>query len=62
MDNDISKFFEEKTYIRNCRPCNSPEDIKATIELNEHMKRVQEEFRSKSAMSRMVVEGFRFPT
>lgn len=62
MDKDISKFFEEKTCIKNSRPCTSEQDIKATIALNEKMQKAQSEFRSRSAMSRMAVENFVFTT
>lgn len=60
--NPLEMFFKTETIIRNVRPCNSPEEIQATMELNHHMERVQQEFRSMSTMSRMAVEGFVFTT
>lgn len=60
--NPLEMFFKTETIIRDIRPCNSPEDIKATMELNEHMERVQAEFRSRSAMSKMAVRDFVFTT
>ena len=48
--------------IKNARPCTSEEDVKATIALNEKMRRAQDDFRSRSAMSKMAVRDFVFTT
>lgn len=45
--------------IKNPRPCNSEEEIKATLEINEKMRKVERELRSKQAQSVMkVLESF----
>lgn len=45
--------------IKNPRPCNSDEEIKATLEINEKMRKVERELRSKQAQSVMkVLESF----
>lgn len=48
-----------KDIVKNPRPCNSEEEIKATLEINEKMRKIERELRSKHAQSVMkVLESF----
>lgn len=55
MRNSIFKMFYHNI-VENSRPCNTEEDIKATMEINRKMKIVEQEFRSRQAASWMEIK------
>jgi hypothetical protein len=56
----ITDFFSEKNIVKDSRPCNTEEDIKATMEINRKMEIVEQEFRSRQAASLMKIKNFIF--
>lgn len=58
--NELSRFFESKTRIRNIRPCTSAEDIRIMQDMNEKMAAATREYMAKVEMSHKELVGFRF--
>lgn len=52
----ITVFFFEKNIVKNSRPCNTEEEVKATMDINKKMKIAEQKFRSNQAASWMEIK------
>ena len=61
MENKMKKDFQnmfECSVVKNEHPCNSKEELSATIALNEKMKKLQSQFHAKSILSKIAAQEF----